>query len=834
MGKNRFSILLRLICLASGFALSAPPVGAHQPHDPIVAIGVSPAYPVDQTVFVATDYTSVTIGAHVVLKSSDGGNTWTVVSDLPNYKVMALVVSPNYAQGGTVFAASQGGGLYRTTDRGLSWAPVGVPIGKFVVDVALSPNYGAERTLFAVNAANLIFKSIDGGRSWTELPSPAARNFNKLVLSPNYRVDQTLLLGSFGGGIFKSTDGGDSWAAVSPGLSDGRITAIAFSPSYASDRSVFVGTFGDGVFASRDSGTTWTPSNAGISDLEITAISVSPYFELDSKVFAASATAGVFKSTNGGASWTEAGKINRGLDGLQASVHFRELAVAPSSATETVVFLGMFEGFWKFAEGEGTWQFLDILPTHLVRSIALSPDYQNDQALFASTYGGGVLSSLDGGHTWMHQNTGLISPYPDPLALSPNYASDGVLFCGTAVGLQRVTGSGTPWKMMAMLGVPTFARALGISPAFNIDRTVFIGTFNLQTTNPKDVLYNGRLISNDGLFISTDGGGTSVPTGLNGPPIQFVALSPQFPSDHTVFAASLLAELYKSTDHGATWRPLQVAGNSDAVFAIALSPAYAEDQTLFVSAIHGNTFNTGGVFKSTDGGTSWFRVPGSGDVTVLDIALSPNYPADQTLFVATVQKGLLISVDGGNSLRPTALPSNYVTSLAVSPAYAIDRTVFAATYRGIFKSEDSGATWNLVSTHTRYEPGRPNIGYVGPWLPLTSLLASSIDIVASSTPFAKIEFSFVGSGVRWISEKGPGHGIAVVYLDGVLQNFVDLYAPIRFPQRSVWEKLGLSHGRHTLTITVIRAQNPRSSGHKVILDAFDVWLTQDTRTLFSR
>lgn len=56
-----------------------------------------------------------------VLKSLDGGTTWTLVSNgLPAVPISKLLVSPRDASGNTVYAGTWIG-VYETTDGGASW-----------------------------------------------------------------------------------------------------------------------------------------------------------------------------------------------------------------------------------------------------------------------------------------------------------------------------------------------------------------------------------------------------------------------------------------------------------------------------------------------------------------------------------------------------------------------------------------------------------------------------------------------------------------------------------------------------------------------------------------
>jgi hypothetical protein len=80
------------------------------------------------------------------------------------------------------------------------------------------------------------------------------------------------------------------------------------------------------------------------------------------------------------------------------------------------------------------------------------------------------------------------------------------------------------------------------------------------------------------------------------------------------------------------------------------------------------------------------------------IRFSPSYAGDSTVFLAGAL-GLYRSVDGGSTWIPTgAQLGPDVTDLAVSPQFATDRTLFAITPgRRIFRSTDRGAAQNIGS-----------------------------------------------------------------------------------------------------------------------------------------
>lgn len=807
-----------LVCLfSSGLSLMA-----HDPHDPIVTVAVSPNYAQDQTVFAATDFLSIRTYIFALLKSTDRGMTWSVVGGLPNNsKMLAIAFSPAYAQDQTIFVVGAGG-LFRTTDQGRSWSQV---VRVNAQSITVSPNFAADGTLFVVTSQKTILKSADHGQTVTQVPAPPSltSGLNVIAMSPNYEVDHTLLLGTNADGIFKSTNAGDDWQPVTADLTVPAVKALSFSPAFSSDNTAFAATFGSGVLVSTTGGSSWTTSNSGISDLNVTSLTLSPGYQQDSTLWITTAVNGVFQSNTAGASWTPAPTISRALSNL-TTTHFQMLAAA-ATANAAVLYLATYDGLWMASAGAPSWQYIDTIPTRLIRGINLSPNYAQDQTIFAATYGGGNLWSTNGGTSWTFRNTGMLRAYTDSSGISPNFAADGIAFSATGGGLQRTSDWGVTWERMLMAGTATCPRAIAPSPNFAQDSTVLIGTDNLPGLSyPPTVTYQGVQYPNQGLFVSTDKGNTWIPTSLGGPPVDSIAISPGFASDRTAFAASSVRGLYKSTDGGMNWTQISLPITSTQMAIVVVSPSFSTDGVVFAAA------SIGGIFKSTDGGSSWLLLPQTASLRALDIQLSPSYAADQTLFVGTIKRGLLKSTNGGNLLVPvTSFPDGFVTAVAVSPNFTNDHTVFAAGYHGLFKSVNAGFTWTDEAEPARIEESRstsatagqppPTIVYHGAWSPALSKSASTLAYMGTAASQDTAVLNFTGSGVRWVSRIGPSQGSASIDLDGISKGTVSLTAPVDQVQRTVWELHGLVCGPHVLTITALPA-----SQQTVLLDAFDVWV----------
>jgi len=110
-------------------------------------------------------------------------------------------------------------------------------------------------------------------------------------------------------------------------------------------------------------------------------------------------------------------------------------------------------------------------------------------------------------------------------------------------------------------------------------------------------------------------------------------------------------------------------------------------------------------------------------------------------------------------------------------------------------SAESGP-WTL----TRSQEGAAT--YVKTWsaLPSTQNFGS---VRFSKTINATATFNFSGTEVSWVSTKSPKRGKAKVFVDGVLQATVDLFASSIKDRQIVYTATGLSAGPHTLKIQVV-------------------------------
>lgn len=174
--------------------------------------------------------------------------------------------------------------------------------------------------------------------------------------------------------------------------------------------------------------------------------------------------------------------------------------------------------------------------------------------------------------------------------------------------------------------------------------------------------------------------------------------------------------VYKSTDGGRTWRHLGLA-DTQMIGKIRLDPTNCD--RVLVAAL-GHAFGPNaerGVFRSSNGGASWQRVLFTDEHTgAVDISMDPSNP--RVLYASMWEVfrrpwqlssggdrgGLFKSTDGGTTWTELTanpgLPTKPIGKIGVSVSPVNPNRVYAiveAATGGLFRSDDAGATWRLVN-----------------------------------------------------------------------------------------------------------------------------------------
>ena len=288
-------------------------------------------------------------GRDDVYHSSNLGEVWT--HTLLGGHINAMAVNTSSPGSPSVFAASAGGGLFRTMDNGTTWTHISnVFNDQSVLSLLVTPD-GSGGTFIIAGTFDGLWISTDNGNSWIE----ANNGLDPLVLSlgaiPNVTGGPTLLAGTFSG-VYRSTNNGASWIAANSGLTNLEIRSITPSGTNA-----FVGTQGGGIFASSNNGVTWSEVNNGLTNTTVWRVFALP--GLPGNILAGT-NLGIFHSSNGGQTWSS---ISSGLppspSQSSAIVRVYAINILTDGSGQQYLVAG--------TEGRGVWKrpLLEIIPVEL-------------------------------------------------------------------------------------------------------------------------------------------------------------------------------------------------------------------------------------------------------------------------------------------------------------------------------------------------------------------------------------------------------------------------------------------------------------------------------------
>jgi photosystem II stability/assembly factor-like uncharacterized protein len=447
-----------------------------------------------------------------ILKSTDGGASWTSINDgLRNLYVGSLFMHPwnprmLLAATGNV-SYRDGGGIYLTTDGGDTWQYVG---GELITSVELStsnPSIGyaaGEREFFRSHDGGLTWQAFlnRGGRSWG--PDAVLTGF-PIDVQADPRNPRRLFVNNYGGGNFLTTDGGASWELASTGYTGAPVTAVTVSWQ---DPAVVYANTKAGPFRSRDGGRTWV----GINPVALRPVSEGGRIAVDPEdqnhVLMSSAHQGLtFDSADGGNTWqlvTDYQEELQDTPGIRFQQGMQALVIAPSRRMKVYGGFGFQQcvlyhascdtptivGVLTSEDGGRTWtrRTGTGLDTVSVPAIAVHP--QNHDVAWAGTLGRGIFKTTDGGGGWTVASTGLGDLSVEALAVDP--ARPNVLYAGTfSSGVFKSSDGGATWAASRNgMRATESVKALVVNP--------------LQP----DVVYAGSYES--GVYVSTNSGASWV------------------------------------------------------------------------------------------------------------------------------------------------------------------------------------------------------------------------------------------------------------------------------------------------------------------------------------
>ena len=441
-----------------------------------------------------------------------------------------------------------------------------------------------------------IYKSTDGGESWKLLeevtgdPSEGGVYINEYNDSEIYSV--------FGRETFVSKDGGISSDVFldtkeHPIIPDVGVEIITFGES---ESEVFMAGL-QGVYRTYDNGKTWIETNTGFVGSEVVDLVTA----LDGTMYATTYNLGIFKSTDGGKNWVFASFGIKNWYGMQLATH-------PEDAD--TVFTTTNGGVYKSTNAGESWKLIG------------DSDLCDDEDA--------------GGNCHYH---GIVVEKEAPFKVL--VGSGGDQYAKEGVGLTGSEDNGESWRNSD----DGFVRDVHVSKLV-IDpnnNNVFYATTQGETE------YTDKVGDGAGVFKSTDRGNnwTQINNGLNSLETNVLAVDPN--DSDVLYLGTDDDGIYKSINGGENWEKL-IPSASFGVGDIVVDPqnsnnVYMGTVDYFRLSESRGVLGDFGVYKSTDGGTTWEEFnSGLNHLGVFSLELSEE---NRILYAGTRAGGVYwINLDG--------------------------------------------------------------------------------------------------------------------------------------------------------------------------------------------
>lgn len=731
-----------------------------------------------------------------IWKSTDGGLNWSPKSDnLGSLAISCFAQHPTDANiwyagtGEPSFNADyiSGIGVLKSTDGGETWTALnllsdalthisGIVINKNNPDIVVVANYFNESDV----ELNGIYRSVNGGASWS------ATNLVGTEYRPSgivgHPVDNDTMYAVLGrtippnqapnqNGIWKSTNAGATWfllASGAPGAQPGGLpnlrtqggkSSMAIS---ATNPMIMYGLFANGI----------DNSNELIGS-----------------------DSGMFKSTNGGLNWFNANLPDQSSGGLSffAGQGFYDIYTAIHPGNSNIVFAGGID-LLRTTNGGTTWQ---NVTTGYTSNRKFHPDQQgigfnpvNPNTIYV-VGDGGIMKSYDAGVTLVDLNPTLQITQFTGLAVS---ATDTALILGGSQdnGTELASSGNLSWTLVSdgdggYTAIDPTNPNIQYSQRFHVqgedfsqlkttsrwssetfinsgldknDRSEFYVPFTMDPNDPS-TLYLGTF-----RMYKTTNGGTSW-SAVSGDltaqdPFTITSVSVSSKDSRYVAAGTFDGTIALSTNSGSTWTSI------DNISTMPLRPV---SDIVFDPNDPGRIYATfqgysrlvndtrGHVWRTANQGASWTNITGDlPDVPVNALVVDPQ---NIDRLVVGTDAGLFQTLNGGTTWTPynEGFPSGAVVVELIH--HEASGLLFASTHgRGAFKRRWTDSSDFVPPLPTSFElfQNIPN-----PFNPSTL-----IPFNLTQAQFVTIDiYNVLGHRVRRLAEQNFDSGYNTVAWDGL-------------------------------------------------------------------
>lgn len=277
-----------------------------------------------------------------------------------------------------------------------------------------------------------------------------------------------------------------------------------------------------------------------------------------------------------------------------------------------------------------------------------------------------IFKSVNGATSWSNDNYGLRAGTVYNVVVHPMQPS--TIYVATSNGVFKSTNGGRTWLAMNTGLTSQHVIALVIDP-------LTPATLYAATNEPGSI--------HNGVYKSTDNAVNWIPhrTGMVNTQLSSLAIDPVTPN--TLYAGTFGGPIYKTTDGANNWAP---SGAATPGFAISLAVDKFAPATIYAA----DSSSGGGIRKSVDGGATWQLLPMDQAPGGFSVSLSPHTAG---VVYAGTSLGLFKSTNGGSSW--TFVRSGF--GRVVFDPSSSSTVYLLSGSEGVLKSTNNGQTWTAMN-----------------------------------------------------------------------------------------------------------------------------------------
>lgn len=573
-----------------------------------------------------------------IFRSTDGGLTWGPYGK--GYPILPSLATASTGVGKIIFdldypdiiyicsgydETGQGAGILRSTDCGANWAiwGTGLPQASWISELSINPYNHNE--FYAVAPFGL-FKSTNRGADWSRM---TVNNPSGPVVFPE-RESLRFCLFTSNGNIIETADGGGLYKVFRSGLGD-------YMRSYSSCVDSLTGD----IYFSNYSGLFKKTGRKKIASLEskfqisdpaiqvtgpISSYARIAYNPKSGTVFA-NTNYGLFRSSDHGNNWTfvlpDIGTKNLWAgnktvfyandkmivstrDGLMASkddgLTWQFFSNGPTaSAISDIQIFSKDPKHWLAINQNGTYSYGDTAANWsrfknkiLADALCIAYNPLDNNVIFVGANGYaenhyGLLRTKDGGKNWQD-----ISPAENlsVTAIAVNPVDPKIVYFGAGENVWKTSDGGDTWKIINNQPGSYMVRLIKIAPSNPV--VVYVSRFG---SNP----------ANTGIYLTENGGNTWYKRvkGLTYTDMTAMAVHPT--NSYIVFAGNASDGMFKTTDAGQSWMPINdfknVGANSYKISDILFKQENPNE--IYTSVAGPYQGDMAGLYYSKDFGATW-------------------------------------------------------------------------------------------------------------------------------------------------------------------------------------------------------------------------------------